>query len=184
MAEFLRTVYRQMRMVTAFEIVNHALSMGLIGSTAGVTLWLWTQGRSGWAPLRGDRHGSAAQRNFTLGHVGNGVLIRTNRHGAGRITTLARSPTVLDRPGAQPLRVTRGDIRFEGVSFAYGAVSNPAGPVIDNLNLHIRPGEKIGLVGRSGAGKSTIVNLLLRFYDIPQGRVLIDGQDISLRNAG
>ena len=52
--------------------------------------------------------------------------------------------------------------------------------MIDNLNLHIRPGEKIGLVGRSGAGKSTIVNLLLRFYDIPQGRVLIDGQDIAL----
>src|SRR5712692_9163363 len=96
------------------------------------------------------------------------------------ITTLARSPTVLDRPDAQPLRVTRGDIRFEGVSFAYGAASNPAGPVIDNLNRHIRPGEKIGLVGRSGAGKSTIVNLLLRFYDIPQGRVLIDGQDIAL----
>ena len=94
------------------------------------------------------------------------------------ITTLARSPTVLDRPDAQPLRVTRGDIRFEGVSFAYGA-SNPARPVIDSLNLHIRPGEKIGLVGRSGAGKSTIVNLLLRFYDIPQGRVLIDGQDIA-----
>src|SRR3984893_9379758 len=57
--------------------------------------------------------------------------------------------------------------------------SSPARPVIDSLDLHIRPGEKIGLVGRSGAGKSTIVNLLLRFYDIPQGRVLIDGQDIS-----
>jgi ATP-binding cassette, subfamily B, multidrug efflux pump len=65
------------------------------------------------------------------------------------------------------------------VSFAYGAASPHNGPVIDNLNLHIRPGEKIGLVGRSGAGKSTIVNLLLRFYDIPSGRVLIDGQDIA-----
>jgi ATP-binding cassette subfamily B multidrug efflux pump len=63
------------------------------------------------------------------------------------------------------------------VSFAYGA--STAGPVIDNLNLHIRPGEKIGLVGRSGAGKSTIVNLLLRFYDVQQGRVLIDDQDIA-----
>jgi len=96
------------------------------------------------------------------------------------INTLARSPTVVDRRDAQPLRVTRGDIRFEQVSFAYGAASNAALPVIDNLNLHIRPGEKIGLVGRSGAGKSTIVNLLLRFYDVPRGRVLIDGQDIAL----
>jgi len=181
MAEFLRTVYRQMRMVTAFEIVNHALSMGLIGSTAGVTLWLWTQGRVGVGAVA-----AATAMALRLNGISHWVMwemaslfeqIGTVQDG---ITTLARSPTVLDRPGAQPLRVTRGDIRFEGVSFAYGAVSNPAGPVIDNLNLHIRPGEKIGLVGRSGAGKSTIVNLLLRFYDIPQGRVLIDGQDISL----
>jgi ATP-binding cassette subfamily B multidrug efflux pump len=92
------------------------------------------------------------------------------------ITTLAREPTVLDRPDAQPLVVRQGDIRFESVNFAYGGA---AGRVIENLNLHIRPGEKIGLVGRSGAGKSTIVNLLLRFYDIAEGRVLIDGQDIG-----
>jgi ATP-binding cassette subfamily B multidrug efflux pump len=181
MAEFLRTVYAQMRMVTAFEIVNHALSMGLIASTAGVTLWLWAQGRVGVGAVA-----AATAMALRLNGISHWVMwemaslfeqIGTVQDG---ITTLARSPTVLDRPDAQPLRVTRGDIRFEGVSFAYGAVSNPARPVIDNLNLHIRPGEKIGLVGRSGAGKSTIVNLLLRFYDIPQGRVLIDGQDISL----
>ena len=181
MAEFLRTVYRQMRMVTAFEIVNHALSMGLIGSTAGVTLWLWTQGRVGVGAVA-----AATAMALRLNGISHWVMwemaslfeqIGTVQDG---ITTLARFPTVLDRPDATPLRVTRGDIRFEGVSFAYGAVSNPAGPVIDNFDLHIRPGEKIGLVGRSGAGKSTIVNLLLRFYDIPQGRVLIDGQDIAL----
>jgi ATP-binding cassette subfamily B multidrug efflux pump len=181
MAEFLRTVYAQMRMVTGFEIVNHALSMGLIASTAGVTLWLWTQGRVGVGAVA-----AATAMALRLNGISHWVMwemaslfeqIGTVQDG---ITTLARSPTVLDRPDAQPLRVTRGDIRFEEVSFAYGAAPNPARPVIDNLNLHIRPGEKIGLVGRSGAGKSTIVNLLLRFYDIPQGRVLIDGQDISL----
>jgi ATP-binding cassette subfamily B multidrug efflux pump len=180
MAEFLQTVYRQMRMVTGFEIVNHALSMGLIASTAGVTLWLWTQGRVGVGAVA-----AATAMALRLNGISHWVMwemaslfeqIGTVQDG---ITTLARSPSVLDRPDAQPLRVTRGDVRFEGVSFAYGA-SNPARPVIDNLNLHIRPGEKIGLVGRSGAGKSTIVNLLLRFYDIPQGRVLIDGQDIAL----
>ena len=181
MTEFLRTVYAQMRMVTGFEIVNHALSMGLIASTAGVTLWLWTESRVGVGAvaaatamalrLNGISHWVMWEMASLFEHIG------TVQDG---ITTLARSPTVLDRPDARPLQVTRGDIRFEGVSFAYGAVSNPAGPVIDNLDLHIRPGEKIGLVGRSGAGKSTIVNLLLRFYDIPEGRVLIDGQDISL----
>ena len=86
---------------------------------------------------------------------------------------------MLDRPDAKALQITRGDIRFDHVTFAYGA-DRTCAPVIDNLNLHVRPGEKIGLVGRSGAGKSTIVNLLLRFYDIAQGRVLIDGQDIAL----
>ena len=181
MAEFLQTVYRQMRMVTGFEIVNHALSMGLIASTGGVTLWLWTQGRVGVGAVA-----AATAMALRLNGISHWVMwemaslfeqIGTVQDG---INTLARSPTVVDRPDAEPLRVTRGDIRFEEVSFAYGAASNPARPVIDNLNLHIRPGEKIGLVGRSGAGKSTIVNLLLRFYDIPQGRVLIDGQDIAL----
>ncbi len=62
------------------------------------------------------------------------------------------------------------------MSFAYGGKRQ----VIDDLSLHIRPGEKIGLVGRSGAGKSTIVNLLLRFYDTEHGRILVDGQDIAL----
>jgi ATP-binding cassette, subfamily B, multidrug efflux pump len=181
MAEFLQTVYRQMRMVTGFEIVNHALSMSLIASTAGVTLWLWTQGRVGVGAVA-----AATAMALRLNGISHWVMwemaslfeqIGTVQDG---INTLARSPTVLDRPDAQPLRVTRGDIRFEGVSFAYGAASTLHRPVIDSFNLHIRPGEKIGLVGRSGAGKSTIVNLLLRFYDIQRGRVLIDGQDIAL----
>src|SRR5277367_2024400 len=181
MAEFLQTVYRQMRMVTSFEILNHCLNMGLIMSTAGVTLWLWTQGRVGVGAVA-----AATAMALRLNGISHWVMwemaslfeqIGTVQDG---INTLARSSTVVDRPDAQPLRVTRGDIRFEAVSFAYGAVSNPPRPVIDDLNLHIRPGEKIGLVGRSGAGKSTVVNLLLRFYDIPQGPVLIDGQDIAL----
>jgi ATP-binding cassette subfamily B multidrug efflux pump len=91
------------------------------------------------------------------------------------IATLSRPHTVVDRPEAKPLEVTRGEVRFDHVSFAYGGKKT----VIDDLSLHIRPGEKIGLVGRSGAGKSTIVNLLLRFHDVPQGRILIDGQDIA-----
>jgi ATP-binding cassette subfamily B multidrug efflux pump len=91
------------------------------------------------------------------------------------ITTLSRPRTVVDRPGAVPLDVRRGEIRFENVRFAYGG----SNAVIDGLDLAIRPGEKIGLVGRSGAGKSTIVNLLLRFYDTEGGQITIDGQDIA-----
>ena len=96
------------------------------------------------------------------------------------IRTLSRRHTVVDAPGAPPLEVTRGEIRLEHVQFHYGGKRR----VIEDLSLHIRPGEKIGLVGRSGAGKSTIVNLLLRFYDVEGGRILIDGQDIARRAAG
>jgi ATP-binding cassette subfamily B multidrug efflux pump len=179
MTEFLGTVYRQMRMVTGFEIVNHALSMGLVASTAGVTLWLWTQGRVGVGAVA-----AATAMALRLNGISHWVMwemaslfeqIGTVQDG---LNTLAREPSVVDGPDARPLRVTRGEIRIERVSFAYGADLSQGRSVIDNLSLHIRPGEKIGLVGRSGAGKSTIVNLLLRFYDIPQGRILLDGQDI------
>ena len=91
------------------------------------------------------------------------------------MATLSRTRAVVDRPGALPLVVSRGEVRFEDVSFAYGG----ARKVVDGFSLVIRPGEKIGLVGRSGAGKSTIVNLLLRLYDVEGGRILIDGQDIA-----
>ena len=95
------------------------------------------------------------------------------------INTLSRAHAVLDKAEAQPLRVARGEIRFEHLGFAYGASAAQGRPVIDDFSLSIRPGEKIGVVGRSGAGKSTLVNLLLRFYDLEQSRILIDGQDIA-----
>jgi len=89
--------------------------------------------------------------------------------------TIARPHTLTDKADAAPLVVTRGAVRFDRVHFGYGRENG----VIDGLSLDVRPGEKIGLVGRSGAGKSTLVNLLLRFFDIENGRILIDGQDIS-----
>ena len=89
--------------------------------------------------------------------------------------TISRPLTMQDKPTASPLTVTRGEIRFDHVSFSY----SDGDRVIDRLNLTIRPGEKIGLVGRSGVGKTTLVNLLLRFFEPQEGRILIDGQDIA-----
>ena len=96
------------------------------------------------------------------------------------IETIARDRSLVDSPGARPLQVSRGEISFDSISFNYGkTVEKEHGIVIDDLTLTIAPGEKVGLVGRSGAGKSTLVSLLLRFYDLREGRILIDGQDIA-----
>ena len=81
---------------------------------------------------------------------------------------------VIDPPGTPCLKITRGDIIFENVSFQYGEKK-----LFDNKDVHIKGGEKVGLVGYSGAGKSTFVNLILRFYPIEKGRILIDGQNIA-----
>jgi ATP-binding cassette subfamily B multidrug efflux pump len=91
------------------------------------------------------------------------------------ISSISLPRVVADQPGARPLGPVRGDIRFDKVSFHYGKQAG----VIEGLDLAIKPGEKIGLVGRSGAGKSTIVNLLLRFYDREAGVISIDGTDIA-----
>jgi ATP-binding cassette, subfamily B, multidrug efflux pump len=180
MQEFIATVHGQMRLVTVFEIVNHCLGMLLIATTAGATIWLWTQSQVGVGAvaaatamalrLNGISHWVMWEFASLFEHVG------TVQDG---INTLSRPHAVTDRADAVPLNVSRGDVRFENVRFAYGATDPAAPRVIDDLSLRIRAGEKIGLVGRSGAGKSTIVNLLLRFYDVESGRVLIDGQDIA-----
>lgn len=78
-----------------------------------------------------------------------------------------------DKPGALPLRNVRGDVEFRGVSFGYLKDK----PVLKNLNLHAAPGQVIAIVGETGAGKTTIINLLMRFYDIDSGSILIDGKN-------
>lgn len=83
-------------------------------------------------------------------------------------------PAIRDREDALELQSARGDIRFDDVTFHYGREEG----VIEGLNLHIRPGERVALVGPSGGGKSTIVNLMVRLFDVEGGRILIDGVDI------
>src|SRR6185369_12275021 len=89
--------------------------------------------------------------------------------------TIAKPLQLVDSAEAKSLDVREGKITFEDVRFGYGRETG----VLEGFSLTVRPGEKIGLVGRSGAGKSTVVNLLLRFFDLEGGRILIDGQDIS-----
>ena len=181
MQEFMLTVHGQMRLVTAFEAVNQFLGVSLIAGTTLVALWSWSHGHIGVGAVA-----AATAMAFRLNGISHWVMwemaslfehIGTVQDG---IKTLSRPRSVLDPAGAVELKVTRGEVRFEDVNFAYGTAQNGASRrVIDGLNLTIHPGEKIGLVGRSGAGKSTVVNLLLRLYDLQGGRITIDGQDIA-----
>jgi ATP-binding cassette subfamily B multidrug efflux pump len=176
MQEFMATAYRQARFITGIEIVNHVLSMLLIISTAGVTLWLWMHGKVGVGAVA-----ASTALALRLNGISHWIMweMASLFENIGTVTdgmnTLSRPHAIVDEPGAAELRVPRGEVKFDDVGFAYGGKR----PVIEHFSLTIQPGEKIGLVGRSGAGKSTLVNLLLRFYDVESGQLLIDGQDVS-----
>ncbi|EIC23367.1 ABCB family ABC transporter ATP-binding protein/permease [Thiorhodovibrio frisius] len=90
------------------------------------------------------------------------------------VKLLARVPEVQDAPTARPLCLNAGGVRFEQVSFDY----QPERPILRSVDFAIAPGEKVAVVGHSGAGKSTLARLLFRFYDVTDGRILVDGQDI------
>ncbi|MDR1853996.1 MAG: ABC transporter ATP-binding protein/permease, partial [Azoarcus sp.] len=183
MQEFLINVHGMMRLVSGIQVVQFSMAMGLVIATSGTALWLWSHGAVGVGALA-----AATAMALRLNGMSHWIMwemaqlfenVGTVQDG---INTLSHRRQIEDWPGARKLAVTRGEIRFEDVCFSYGLHRDDgeaAKRVIDGLNLVIRPGEKIGLVGRSGAGKSTIVNLLLRFYDPEEGRIAIDGQDIA-----
>jgi ATP-binding cassette subfamily B protein len=83
---------------------------------------------------------------------------------------------VEDRPEAGPIRISKGEVHFDRVTFRYGAHSQP---LFQDFSLRIQAGERVGLVGHSGSGKTTFVKLLQRLYDLNEGRILIDGQEIA-----
>ena len=115
-------------------------------------------------------------------------LIQAAVAGAERVFEVIDEPAEVDAPqavagehdAAAALPGIRGDVVFDDVSFAY----EPGVPVLQNVSLHAAPGQTVALVGPTGAGKTTIVNLLTRFYEIEQGRVTIDGQDLRAIRKG
>jgi len=113
-------------------------------------------------------------KNLSRIHV---VLQNCLGAAASTLDLLATRPGITDAPDARPLGAVRGHIAFEGVGFSYG-IPGQEGDALTGVNLVIEPGMKVALVGSSGAGKSTILSLLLRFYDPRQGRILIDGHDL------
>jgi len=167
--------YRSLRLNTLFGFCLSALNALMVTSTGALALVLWTQGK-----VEVGTVAMALPLAWQIVNIAGWVAwqITSIFENVGVIQegmmTIARPITLTDLPDAPTLKVTRGEIRFEDVRFGYGRESG----VIDGLTLTVRPGEKIGLIGRSGAGKSTVVNLLLRFFDLEGGRIVIDGQDI------
>jgi ATP-binding cassette subfamily B multidrug efflux pump len=168
--------HASLRLNTLFGLTLSTLNAMMVTGTAALAVYLWVVGAvevgtvamalpltwqivniSGWVAWQV----TAIFEN--IGVVQEGMM------------TIAKPIDLVDAPQAPDLKVTRGEIAFEGVRFGYGRETG----VLEGFTLAMKPGEKIGLVGRSGAGKSTAVNLLLRFFDVEEGRILIDGQDIS-----
>ncbi len=167
---------RHMRLITRFHFCLTAMNAALLVATATIGIWLWASGAVG-AGIVAAALPLAWQLANVAGWVSWEVTAIFENVGVVQegMQSIAVPHSGVDKPGAQPLEVSRGEIRFENVRFAYGRPE----PVLEGFELEIRPGERVGVVGRSGAGKSTIVNLLLRFFELEKGRILIDGQDIA-----
>ena len=168
--------HASLRLNTLFGLTLSSLNALMVTGTAALAIFLWTRGAvevgtvamalpltwqivniSGWVAWQ------VTNIFENIGVVQEGMM------------TIAKPIALTDQPQAPDLVVSRGEIVYEDVRFGYGRETG----VLDGFTLTVRPGEKIGLVGRSGAGKSTVVNLLLRFFDVKEGRILIDGQDIA-----
>jgi ATP-binding cassette subfamily B multidrug efflux pump len=169
-------VLDQNRLLATLSILMQVTNALLIAATGAAAVALWMRGSI-----------SAGETAVALGLVmrltvmsGRVMMTLTGLFdNVGTVEdgmrTIARPHGLTDQPDAPELVVSKGEITFDHVVFSYGGKA----PVLRGVDLVVRPGERIGLVGRSGAGKTTMVNLLLRLYDLESGAIRIDGQDIS-----
>ncbi len=169
---------RHMKLITRFHFCLTAMNAALLVATATIGIWLWAHGAVS-AGIVAAALPLAWQLANVAGWVSWEVTAIFENVGVVQegMQSIAVPHAGIDHPEAKPLEVSRGEVRFEDVVFAYGRRDGK--PVLDKFNLAIKAGERVGLVGRSGAGKTTIVNLLLRFYDLEAGAIRIDGQDIA-----
>ncbi|UWP94771.1 ABC transporter ATP-binding protein/permease [Aliiroseovarius crassostreae] len=167
---------RFLRLMTELSFGLNILNGMLITGVLGPALWLWTAGLISVGEVA-----AASALTVRLNGMSGWIMwvtIRLFEH-AGVIREGLRSIAVphelVDAPDATRLQINRGEIRFDALTHHYGRGKGG----LDNVSITVKPGEKVGLVGRSGAGKSSLVNLLLRFRDPEGGRILIDGQDVA-----
>ncbi|CUH82983.1 ABC transporter ATP-binding protein [Thalassovita mediterranea] len=157
------------------NVINSVLILGMLSPA----IWLWSRG-----VISVGEVAAASALTIRLNGMSGWIMwvtVRLFEH-AGVIRegleSIAKPHDVTDVPDAPALQVAQAGIEFRDVSHHYGKGRGG----LDHVNLSIKPGEKVGLVGRSGAGKSSLVNLLLRFRDAEAGQILIDGQDVATVN--
>jgi ATP-binding cassette, subfamily B, bacterial len=172
-----RRTYRHWTNGTWSGTTQMIVLLGLRGSVTLYAIWLWWQGRA--TP-------GGVTFVLTSYFIVHGYLRDVGQH----VANLQRSVNemedlvemhvlplgVADRPDAEPMRIDKGEVLFDRITFRYGAHPDP---LFDNFSLRIEAGERVGLVGHSGSGKTTFVKLLQRLYDLNEGRILIDGQEIA-----
>lgn len=180
MTAFIQTVYPQMRLATTLQALVWLINCLLIFAVSGLAIYFWVNGTVSPGDLA-----IAVSLSLRLNGMSQWIMwevsmlfesIGTVQDG---INTLAVPTQIKDLEHAPELKIKGGHIQFEKVNFAYQGKGGSNIDVFDELNLQIAAGEKVGLVGRSGAGKSSLVNLLLRFYDIQSGSILVDQQNIA-----
>ncbi|MEO0390502.1 MAG: ABC transporter ATP-binding protein [Pseudomonadota bacterium] len=171
-----RTFQVEMRIYTIMDLSLVILNGLLIVGVVGWAIALWMQGSASVGAVAAAT-ALTLRLNAMTGWIMWALTTFFRQLGvvAEGMETIAQPITLVDAPQAKPLALTEGRIEARGLTHHYGRASGG----LDAIDLVIEPGQKVGLVGRSGAGKSTFVKLLLRFYDPESGRILIDGQDIT-----
>lgn len=176
MQEFMQTVHQQMRYATLLDISSFTLNTSLLFLVTAIGITLWNQGSISVGAIA-----TASAMALRINGLSKYIMWESARlfenlgTVADGMNTLSKPATIVDKKNALPLKVQTGHIQFENIDFSYEENQ----PLLEQFNLNIRAGEKVGLIGRSGAGKSTIVNLLLRFYEPQHGTIYIDGQNIN-----
>ena len=172
----LETGRGEMRIFTTMDVVLVSLNGLLIVGVVGWAIVLWMQGAASVGVVAAAT-ALTLRLNAMTGWIMWALTTFFRELGIVKegLQTISQPIDLVDAKDAQPLALVRGRIELQGLSHHYGKGAGG----LDRIDLVIEPGQKVGLIGRSGAGKSTLVKLLLRFYDVEQGRIAIDGQDIS-----
>lgn len=175
MERFLDAVRALTRAITSVRAAVAIINGVMMATVFAIAISSWMAGNATTGEIAAAM-GLVFRLNQMSGYMMFNIngLIRNFATVQDATTVVSVEPTIRDAAEAEVMPRAAGDIRFDNVSFHYGK----AGGIIEGLDLHIKPGERVALVGPSGAGKTTIVNLMLRLFDIEGGRILLDGRDI------